>query len=115
MPHPPLERNHHGTHPQANGPGGLTEYQAPTGAGLRFTGAPTFEFSARRWTSEDLDAARHTTDLAARDRIYVNLDLAQHGIGSASCGPGVLPEHRLTPRPGAFSLVFMPITRATIA
>jgi Beta galactosidase small chain len=49
----------------------------------------------RRWTSENLDAASHTPDLVQRDRIWVNLDHAQQGIGTASCGPGVLPQHRL--------------------
>jgi hypothetical protein len=73
--------------------------------GLRIEGRPHFELSARRWTSEELDAARHTTDLVARDRIFVNADLAQHGIGSASCGPGVLPAYRLEARPAAYAVV----------
>jgi aryl-alcohol dehydrogenase-like predicted oxidoreductase len=34
-------------------------------------------------------------ELVPRDRIWVNLDHAQQGIGTASCGPGVLPQHRL--------------------
>ncbi|MFD4911088.1 beta-galactosidase small subunit-related protein [Kitasatospora purpeofusca] len=36
----------------------------------------------------------------------MNLDHAQHGLGSASsCGPGVLPEHRLAAEPAAFAFV----------
>jgi beta-galactosidase len=76
------------------------------GRGVRVAGAPVFELTARRWTSEDLDSARHTADLEPRDRIFVNLDLAQHGIGTASCGPGVLPPYRLDARPRRFA-VFM--------
>ena len=39
-----------------------------------------------------------------RDRIWVNLDHAQQGIGSASCGPGVLPQHHLNAGPTTFGL-----------
>ena len=70
------------------------ELRGPDG-GVRIEGAPTFELTVRRWTSEDLDAARHTTDLAARNEVYLNLDLAQTGLGTASCGPGVLPRYTL--------------------
>ena len=61
--------------------------------------------TARRRTNEDLDAASHTPDLVQRDRIRVNLDHAQPGIGTASCGPGVLastawkPSHDLGGEP----------------
>ena len=68
---------------------------APDGSGIRLDGDPAFELTVRRWTSEDLDAARHPYDLRPRDRVFVNADLAQNGLGSASCGPGVAPEHQL--------------------
>ncbi|NGO69697.1 beta-galactosidase small subunit family protein, partial [Streptomyces boncukensis] len=82
---------------------------APDGRGrtLRVTAVgPPFWFSARRWTSEQLDAARHTPDLVPGDVVWVNVDHALHGIGSQSCGPGVLPEHRLDPAPARFALRF---------
>ncbi|NBM19017.1 beta-galactosidase small subunit, partial [Streptomyces sp. GC420] len=73
---------------------------------MRIEGEPAFWFSARRWTSEQLDAAEHTTDLVPGDTVWVNLDHAQHGIGSQSCGPGVLPRYRLDVAPAAFSFTF---------
>ncbi|MBB5936627.1 glycoside hydrolase family 2 TIM barrel-domain containing protein [Streptomyces zagrosensis] len=73
---------------------------------LRVEGEPPFWFTARRWTTEHLDAAAHTTDLTPDDRIWLNLDYGQQGIGSQSCGPGVLPEHRLTAGPATFSFTF---------
>ena len=76
------------------------------GAGIRFAGRPTFEFTARRWTSEALDAARHTVDLTPADSIWVNLDRGQQGIGSASCGPGVLPKYELRAAPSMLHVVF---------
>jgi beta-galactosidase len=76
------------------------------GVGLRITGFPVFDLTVRRWTTEDLDIARHTSELRPRDRVWVNLDRAQNGIGSASCGPGVLPQYRLEPAPVTFEIGF---------
>ena len=94
--------------PQENG--ARTEVRWATltdasGAGLRVEGRPHLELTARRWTTEDLDAATHTPELVPRDRVWVNLDHAEQGIGSASCGPGVLPAYRLEPRPASFAVV----------
>ncbi|MER7837860.1 glycoside hydrolase family 2 TIM barrel-domain containing protein [Streptomyces sp. NPDC096040] len=74
--------------------------------GLRIEGDPEFWFTARRWTTEQLDAATHRTDLTPGDTVWVNLDHGQHGIGSQSCGPGVLPQYQLHAEPAEFSFVF---------
>ncbi len=80
------------------------------GSGLRVEGVPTFELSARRWTTEALDAAEHPFELAADpEHVWVNLDLGQNGIGTASCGPGVLPVHRLEAEPTELSVVLRPV------
>jgi beta-galactosidase len=97
--------------PQENG--NRTEVRWATltdggGAGLRVEGRPHVDVTARRWTSEDLDAARHTPELVPRDRIWVNLDYAQQGIGTASCGPGALPQYNLDVVPTTFALRLSP-------
>ncbi|GAA3293926.1 hypothetical protein GCM10020295_17110 [Streptomyces cinereospinus] len=74
--------------------------------GLRVEGDPEFWFTARRWTTEQLDAAGHLTDLVPGETVWVNLDHGQMGIGSQSCGPGVLPQYHLHARPATFSFVF---------
>jgi beta-galactosidase len=74
--------------------------------GLRVEGDPEFWFTARRWTTEQLDAAAHRTDLTPGDTVWVNLDHGQHGIGSQSCGPGPLPQYYLGAEPAEFSFVF---------
>ena len=74
--------------------------------GLRIDGDPEFWFTARRWTTEQLDAATHRTDLTPGDTVWVNLDHGQHGIGSQSCGPGPLPQYFLNAQPTEFSYVF---------
>jgi beta-galactosidase len=77
-----------------------------SGAGLHVAAvSSTMDFTARRWTSEQLDAAKHTTDLVPGDRIWVNLDHAHHGLGSASCGPRTLPQHTLTAVPATFRVL----------
>ncbi|MCF3145562.1 glycoside hydrolase family 2 TIM barrel-domain containing protein [Streptomyces platensis] len=95
--------------PQENGarPGvRWAELTRTDGSGLRIAGDPDFFFAARRWPAEELTAARHTTDLRPGEELWVHLDHAQHGIGSQSCGPGVLPQHRLEVAPARFSFVF---------
>jgi beta-galactosidase len=91
--------------PQENGHRGEVRRAAVTdadGSGLAVTGDPVFGLTARRWTSEDLDAAGHAADLRTGDRVWLNLDRAQHGLGSASCGPGVLEAYRLVAGPTRF-------------
>jgi beta-galactosidase len=74
------------------------------GTGMRVEGQPTVGLTVRRWTTADLDVARHTSDLVRRDRVWLNLDVAQNGLGSSSCGPGVLPGDRLEAQPKSFAV-----------
>ncbi|TXT12778.1 hypothetical protein VHUM_01179 [Vanrija humicola] len=76
--------------------------------GLRVEGAPLFSFAARRWTTEQLQAARHTTDLVPGNQVWLNIDYAVNGIGTASCGEGVLPEHQLRVAETEFSVILRP-------
>ena len=94
--------------PQENG--SRTEVRwASLGGALRLEGRPHFELTVRPWTSETLAAARHPTDLVADpDWLYVNADLTHHGLGSASCGPGVLPPYVLHPTPSVLGLILKP-------
>ncbi|MEV0090844.1 glycoside hydrolase family 2 TIM barrel-domain containing protein [Streptomyces sp. NPDC050738] len=80
--------------------------------GIRVEGEPAFSFTARRWTTEQLDAAEHPTDLTPGDTVWVNLDHAQQGIGSQSCGPGVLPQYQLHAAPAEFGFTFVPLESA---
>lgn len=64
------------------------------GLGL-FVKGSNFNFSAREYTTANLDKANHTYELEKSDFIELNLDYKLHGIGSASCGPGVLEKYEL--------------------
>ncbi len=75
------------------------------GTGLLVLGSPTINFSAQRFTAEDLEKARHQYELVPRDEIILNLDYQQNGIGSASCGPGPWAQYILHPQEFRFGVV----------
>jgi beta-galactosidase len=77
------------------------------GSGRQLTlRGPEFSFTARPWSRYALAAARHTVDLVPDGRLHLSIDHRQHGIGTASCGPGPLPRYRLTPQAASFALRF---------
>lgn len=82
------------------------------GPGLRIDADPPVGLSARPWPTAALAAARHTVDLVPGDNVEVHLDLAQNGLGTASCGPGVLPAYQLHPEPATMRLVLTELTLA---
>ena len=104
--------------PQENGSRADVRWAELTGggAGLRLEGRPHFALTVRPWTSEALAAARHPTDLVPDpDRLWVNADHALQGIGTASCGPGVLPPYRLSRQAATLSAFELPPAAGTTA
>jgi beta-galactosidase len=94
--------------PQENGARADVRWATLTdeaGTGLRVEGLPTVGLTVRRWSTGQLDTARHTVELTDEGYLFVNVDLAQQGIGTASCGPGVLAPYRLTAAPMSFAFV----------
>jgi beta-galactosidase len=84
------------------------------GFGLRVEGRPAIGFSASHLTAADLYSARHTSDLEPRPEVFLNLDHAQRGLGTASCGPDTAEQYRLLERSYRFSYTLAPIdARAT--
>jgi beta-galactosidase len=82
------------------------ELRGPDGGGLRVTGAPAFWMTVRPWSTRALDAAEHTHELVRGDRVWLHLDHGLHGLGSAACGPLVLPDFQLTAAPAEFGFTF---------
>jgi beta-galactosidase len=86
--------------PQENGNHVQTRWLEVAGQGmptLRAGGRPAFDFTARRWRSHDLERAARPHELADSGRVWLNIDHAQQGLGSASVGPA-LPERYRIPR-----------------
>lgn len=88
--------HHHGTRWLA--------LEAQDGSGVLVTAPRPFGFSASHFRTQDLAAALHTTDLEPRPETLLHLDAAHRGLGTASCGPDVLPRYRV--RPGRHQLVW---------
>ncbi|UFU06299.1 glycoside hydrolase family 2 TIM barrel-domain containing protein [Ruania halotolerans] len=87
--------------PQENGNHVHTRELTLTGPDLPALGAygdPLFDFTARRWTSKDLQQARFPHDLRDSGHVWLNLDHGQLGLGSASVGPALPEEYRLSRR-----------------
>ena len=86
--------------PQENGNHVQTRWLEVAGGGLptlRVEGRPEFDFTARRWTSHDLERAAKPYELVDSGRVWINIDHVQQGVGSASVGPA-LPEQYRVPR-----------------
>ena len=86
--------------PQENGNHVQTRWLEIEGEGmpsLRVDGRPEFDFTARRWNSHDLARADKPHELVDSGRVWLNIDHAQQGLGSASVGPA-LPEQYRIPR-----------------
>ena len=65
------------------------------GLGIKIGGFPCFEFNASHYTANDLYYAHHTFECQPRPEIYLNIDKAMRGLGTASCGPDTLDQYRL--------------------
>ena len=81
------------------------------GQGLLAVGMPTLNFSAHRFTTMDLENARHTCELVPRPEITLNLDYRQNGLGTASCGPGPWAQYLLRPEEFRFAVRLCPFSR----
>ncbi len=95
--------------PQENGNHIGTRWLELAGAGvprLRVSGDPVFDFTARRWTSEALEQARHPHDLVDSGRVWLNVDAAQLGVGSASVGPALPERYRIPLEPTSWRVRF---------
>ncbi|MGW8265226.1 MAG: glycoside hydrolase family 2 TIM barrel-domain containing protein [Longimicrobiales bacterium] len=85
------------------------------GAGLLVMADPAMEFSALPFQDDDLDEGhapvyRHVWDLQPRDRVVLDLDFAQMGVGGdTSWGARPHPQYRLRPGPYGFRVRLVPL------
>jgi beta-galactosidase len=86
-------------------------FEAPPGKAephsLRFVPAAPCNISVSRYDQENVLKALHTPDLTDSSKgpdgcYYLNIDIAQRGVGTATCGPDTLEKYRI--RPGIFRL-----------
>lgn len=96
-----MQMQSHQARPQENGHRSEVQWCEFIGARSTFSvrADRAFGFTARPWSTAALEKARHREELVDSGRTYLTLDLAVHGLGSAACGPDVLPEHSCDPIP----------------
>jgi beta-galactosidase len=75
-------------------------------------GAP-LHMSALPYTTQDLYQAADQTELTKRPYLTMNIDVAHRGLGTASCGPDVLPQYRISAGKYQFSYVISRELRGT--
>ena len=92
------EMFHYYVKPQATGNRMDTRWCSLTnenGNGLLFKGDKNFQFSVIPFDDAVVDKAKHINDLERTGIVTVHLDAEQAGVGTATCGPGVLPQYRV--------------------
>jgi len=65
----------------------------------------TMHFSAVHHTPSQLQEALDTTQLRRSSDLIVHLDVAHRGLGTASCGPDVLPQYEIPA--GTFEFAYL--------
>ncbi len=101
------------TFPQENGNRSEVKWVSVAnsrGTGLLAVGMPELNFSLHRYTTEQLEKARHTYDLSTSGQLIWHLDYRQNGIGSASCGPALPSQYELRNEPFQFTLRLRPFS-----
>ncbi|MFW6410329.1 MAG: glycoside hydrolase family 2 TIM barrel-domain containing protein, partial [Halanaerobiales bacterium] len=86
-----------------------------SGLGIFATGKSLLNFSAHRFSTEDLEKADHTDELSFRDEITLNLDHRHQALTSTSCGPEGLEKYRLKPEEFNFAVKLQPFTKNEIS
>ncbi|SHH37928.1 beta-galactosidase subunit alpha [Sporanaerobacter acetigenes] len=84
------------------------------GMGFSVIAEENLNFSAHYYTTEDIEKAKHLSDLNKRDFITLNIDYKHHGLGSNSCGPVPLPQHRLKAKEFRFNTRWEPYSRGDV-
>ena len=77
--------------------------------GLSVWGEKPFEFSVSPFTDENIDAAGHINKLKRNGTVTVHLDALQSGVGTATCGPGVLAPYLVPVKEYLFSFEIRPL------
>ena len=78
------------------------------GLGFKFIGPKGFQFSVSPYDDVILDKAKHLNELKQTGNVTIHLDAEQSGVGTATCGPGVLPQYRVPLKKYEFEFKLIP-------
>ena len=68
-----------------------------------------FQFSTFPFSDVILEKARHINELKRDGKITIHLDAEQAGVGTATCGPGVLPSYLVPLTKQTFDFTIYPV------
>lgn len=68
-----------------------------------------FQFSTVPFSDVILEKARHINELKRDGKITIHLDAEQAGVGTATCGPGVLPPYLVPLTKQTFDFTIYPV------
>ena len=102
----PEEEFHLYVKPKSAGNHTQTRYVTFPDADMRVSSDALFQFSVYPYADSALQAAQHMSDLTPGAECTVHLDAAQTGVGTATCGPDVLPKYYLPIQPTSFTFYF---------
>ena len=84
----------------------LTDEQ---GKGCWIEANSLFQFSTVPFSDVILEKARHINELKRDGKITIHLDAEQAGVGTATCGPGVLPSYLVPLIKQTFDFTIYPV------
>ena len=80
-----------------------------SGEGLFVESNRAFQFSIIPFSDVLLEKARHINELERDGLLTVHLDAEQAGVGTATCGPGVLPQYLVPLKKQSFEFTLYPV------
>ena len=80
-----------------------------SGEGIFVESDRAFQFSIIPFSDVLLEKARHINDLKRDGMLTVHLDAEQAGVGTATCGPGVLPQYLVPLKKQHFEFTLYPV------
>jgi beta-galactosidase len=108
-----IDNIEHYVRPQENSAHANTKWASvayTAGAGLYFDcEGEGFTFTASKYSAKQLTEKAHDYELMPEAVTYVNLDYAQSGIGSNSCGPELVKEMRFSEKEFHFAVKILPV------
>ncbi len=97
-------------HPQENGSHYDCDYMLIENDSIRLTAVSNkaFSFNASPYTQEELTEKKHNFELVKSGSTVLCLDYGQAGIGSNSCGGGLLNKYKLSAEEFLFEIKLIP-------
>ncbi len=91
--------------------GNHTDTRRLTIGGLEFRTKTGFEFAVSEYSASALEAANHTNELKKDGFVHLRVDYKVSGVGSASCGPALRDEYRLSEKEIRFEFSINPVIK----